>query len=485
MVFVSIRGRVLINAEALNMTESVGNYVKHRRVPVVSPKTYVTYFVPAISGESIAHGYQEVLAKKAERSNLPVCNLCKKGIFLKSTNNSVVYESFLERDNRKKDIVDWLKIEREEWEEASTINRKKEKNRSKEEKENLSKFLQKLSSAIEQAIIRDCLIEDIGGFMYAERNFGEFKVGGIKRTSCFSTGYMIPVKEAIESVVIDPQLHQRHALGLSSELMREQGQMIYYVELSSAPYVFSFDLDTRYIGRLTFSVEKAGEEAVSSEEIKKRKVIALDALKDFLIEMPFGAKRARTLPLIDWESIVIAVSDDVWTVPSPACVRYILNALKKLEKKNENTKLFVYINPQIFEETSVYVKKRTEELLNSFYYALEEFKELLEKNGDDNKIDWEEFKKKKLEEPLDRRVEELINSSDLRYHSYIQEKYVMTLKELEKCIREISKNKGDEAVFEIRIFDDFNKCVTEAIEEAMKEEGIKSGENQSTNSNSE
>ena len=28
--FVSVRGRVLINVEALNMTESVGNYVKHR-----------------------------------------------------------------------------------------------------------------------------------------------------------------------------------------------------------------------------------------------------------------------------------------------------------------------------------------------------------------------------------------------------------------------------------------------------------------------
>ena len=55
-LFVSVRGRVLINVEALNMTESVGNYVKHRRVPVISPKTYATYFVPAISGESIAHG---------------------------------------------------------------------------------------------------------------------------------------------------------------------------------------------------------------------------------------------------------------------------------------------------------------------------------------------------------------------------------------------------------------------------------------------
>ena len=63
-MFISIRGRVLINVEALNMTESVGNYVKHRRVPVIlSSGGYVAFFVPAISGESIAHGFQEVFPR--------------------------------------------------------------------------------------------------------------------------------------------------------------------------------------------------------------------------------------------------------------------------------------------------------------------------------------------------------------------------------------------------------------------------------------
>ena len=52
-MFVSVRGRVLINVEALNMTESVGNYVKHRRVPVILPTGgYTAFFVPAISGET-------------------------------------------------------------------------------------------------------------------------------------------------------------------------------------------------------------------------------------------------------------------------------------------------------------------------------------------------------------------------------------------------------------------------------------------------
>jgi CRISPR-associated protein Csa2 len=198
MVFVSIRGRVLLNVEALNMTESIGNYVKHRRVPVVSPKTYTTYFVPAISGESIAHGYQVVLAKIAQDMGLPVCKLCKKGIFLKSTNEKVIEHAF-------------------------------GTNVPSSEKE------------LEETVIKNCIVEDIGGFLYAH--------GGrnVKRTSNFSTGYMIPVNEAIESVVIEPQLHSRYALG--TEFVKRSGeglagQMIYYVEIASAPYTFSFDLDT-------------------------------------------------------------------------------------------------------------------------------------------------------------------------------------------------------------------------------------------------
>ncbi|MDI9611029.1 MAG: hypothetical protein QFX36_06850 [Archaeoglobales archaeon] len=94
-MFVSIRGSVLLNVEALNMTESVGNYVKHRRVPVILPSNgYTTLFVPAISGESIAHGFQALLAEVAKKNNLPVCKLCEKGIFLKSTNIDTISSAY-------------------------------------------------------------------------------------------------------------------------------------------------------------------------------------------------------------------------------------------------------------------------------------------------------------------------------------------------------------------------------------------------------
>ncbi len=301
-VFFSFRGRVHVNAEALNMVESIGNYVKHRRIPVVIPGTYVTYMVPAISGESIAHGYQQVLAEKAEEKKLPVCKLCRHGIFLKSTNESVFMDAF-------------------------------GKNKVPDKPEEL-----------EREIVAGCVVEDIGGFLYASEKKGS-KVKNLKRTSSFYVGYMIPVSEALMNTVVEPQLHTRYALGTKYVERQERearGQMIYYVEVASAPYVFSFDLDTRYIGRSTYSIETAGEPLVSEDEIKKRKAAALEAFAEFIIEMMFGAKKTRFLPITEWESFVAAVSDKPWTVPSPFTAKYIENAEKKLRKINKNTKLYIY-----------------------------------------------------------------------------------------------------------------------------------------------
>ncbi|MDW7971455.1 MAG: hypothetical protein RMI53_06325, partial [Nitrososphaerota archaeon] len=82
------------------MVESVGNYTKHRRVPVMIKEgsSYLTFFVPAISGESIAHCYQTILSEELLKLNEEVCEFCRKGIFIKSTNKEVYKEAF------KKDI---------------------------------------------------------------------------------------------------------------------------------------------------------------------------------------------------------------------------------------------------------------------------------------------------------------------------------------------------------------------------------------------
>ena len=293
----------MVNVEALNMTESVGNYTKRRRVPVISPDTYTVFFVPAISGESIAHGYQQILAETALNSNLNVCNLCKSGIFLKSTNKDILKHSLA--------IANY-----------SDVN------------------------DLEQQIVSKCVVEDIGGFLFAEEE-------NLKRTSSFYVGYMIPVKEALEATIIEPQLQTRYALG-TPFVKREKGtaaaagQMIYYVELSSSSYVFSFDFDSKYVGKATFSANKVGTLLVNDRN--RRVQVALEALKKFLIEFMFGAKKTRYLPIVDWESLVIAVSDDVWTVPSSFTKNYIERAEQKLKAVNYNTKLFVYPKDGGFED---------------------------------------------------------------------------------------------------------------------------------------
>ncbi|MCL7393177.1 MAG: type I-A CRISPR-associated protein Cas7/Csa2 [Thaumarchaeota archaeon] len=295
--FISIRGRVAINVEALNMTESVGNYVKHRRVPVMlkdADGSYSVYFMPAISGESIAHGLQTAIATLGKENGLKVCKLCEKGIFLKSTNKAVFKESFGEDADEKN---------------------------------------------IEKTVIENCVVEDLGGFLYAEE-------ANVKRTSNFYVGYMIPVYEVAKNVVIEPQLHSRYALGTKfvkrGEQNEEQGQMLYYVELTSSVYTFSLDIDTQYIGRLTFDVNEAGKEVISNDERLKRAYVLLDAAKVLMVENSFGAKKTRFLPITGWESMVIAVSDKPWTVPSPFTQDYINNAKKKCEKINYNTKLYIH-----------------------------------------------------------------------------------------------------------------------------------------------
>lgn len=309
MVYVSVRGRVWLQAEAANMVESVGNYVKHRRVPVIVKDggNYITFFVPSISGESIAHSYQTILAEELKKLNEKVCQLCEKEIFLKST-SAEVYKLVTKSEPPKKTKKEDTSAEKE----------------------------------IEGKIIANCGVEDLGGFLYAENP-------NVKRTSSFYTGYMIPVKEALKAVSIDPQLHSRYALGTKfvavGEGERAAGQMIYYVEVSSALFTFTFDLDTRFIGKHTFHMESYGKivEGLTQSNIKNRAIAALNALQRLLVEFSIGAKRTRFNPAdLRWESIAVAVSDDVFTLPSSFTQDYMFRGLQKKEKVSYNTVIFGY-----------------------------------------------------------------------------------------------------------------------------------------------
>jgi len=324
MVYVSVRGRIWLQAEAANMVESVGNYVKHRRVPVMVKEggNYLTFFVPAISGESIAHAYQVVLAEELKKLNENVCPLCEKGIFLKST-NAEVYNMVTKSEPPKKT------------EKKGQKSGQKQEETEKEVEENAEK-------EIEEKIVANCGVEDIGGFLYAGNP-------NVKRTSSFFTGYMIPVREVLKATSIDPQLHSRYALGTKFVSMSEggssSGQMVYYVEVSSALFTFSFDLDTRFIGKHTFHVDSYGQliNGLKNENVKNRAIAALNALQRLLIEFPIGAKRTRFNPAdLSWESVAIAVSGDVFTLPSSFTKDYMARGIQKKAKVSFETKIYGY-----------------------------------------------------------------------------------------------------------------------------------------------
>ena len=306
-MYVSVRGRIWLQAEAANMVESVGNYVKHRRVPVVVKEggSFLTFFVPAVSGESVAHAYQTVLAEEMKRINEKVCKLCEKGIFLKSS-NSEIYE----------EVVGSKPPSAGKKEDASAV-----------------------AGQIERSIVLNCAVEDVGGFLYA----GD---PNVKRTSSFYTGYMIPVREALRVFSIDPQLHSRYALGTKFVRAGEEGasgQMIYYVEVSSALFSFSFDLDTKFVGKYSFHVENYGKALVQPASSLNRVRASLRALRRFLLEFPVGAKRTRFNPAeVRWDSIAIAVSDDVWTMPPSFTGDYMQRAVEKKSAVSYNTTIHAY-----------------------------------------------------------------------------------------------------------------------------------------------
>ena len=61
--------------------------------------------------------------------------------------------------------------------------------------------------------------------------------------------------------------------------------------------------------------------------------------------------------------MVIAISNDIWTVPSSSTKEYIENAEKKKKKVNYNTELFVYPKDGNLEEVIVNAIEKAKERL--------------------------------------------------------------------------------------------------------------------------
>ncbi len=296
-MFLSFSLRVLIDAEALNMVESTGNYTKHRRAPLVVPVDggFEIRYVPAVSGESLAHAYQSILAGLATDQKIPVCNRCSVGEFLKHATNDVFGDTNWEAEVKR--LAGDKKLPSD-----------------------------KKLAEIEKILISNCAVEDVGGFLYTD--------GNVRRTSRIAFGYMLPARDFAQAAAIEPQFHVRHV-----PTQPEKGkQMIYYVETGSALYVLSGFLDVCGVGCTSMVRRECLEDA------DERRKVAIKALALMLSNQLYGGKRTRFLPAWTVVSGVFAVSRSPFMV-TPGHVRnYIDETIRRAKKyvQNFNDEVTIY-----------------------------------------------------------------------------------------------------------------------------------------------
>ena len=299
-ITLSLSARILVNVEALNMAESVGNVTRHRRAPVVvhSDGKYSLVYVPAASGESIAYHYQRILAEIAKSMNLPVTQMDLRGYFPKFADN---------------DVIQWW------YKEVAGVTDENDLCR------------------VETTLIKASTVADVTGFLYTDKL--------VRRTSRVRFSYLIPSIDAIGfgAAVSYPQLHVRYAPPEAliaqeerrREIMQEERrrereiiQPIYYVESGSALYTLSALLVASDIARLEYCGQ---EDAGLVKEKLARVEAALKALIALMDGMAFGAKRSRYLPVWDVRSMVVSVSKGpIEFAVSPAADKtYIAKTLER------------------------------------------------------------------------------------------------------------------------------------------------------------
>lgn len=318
MVYIGVSGRFLVNIDALNMAESVGNVVRHKKAPVVvrDKSGYVIRYVPVISGQSIAHGYQELLVSVARKYGLSVCPLCAEGVFVKHGADEII-----------KRIAE--KYGKAYARELLNLSKATSKKGSQED------FVEKF----EEKVISNCYVEDVGGFLYP----GKIPV---KRTSRFMTGYMVPSLKYITAVGVEAQMHVRHdprsAAGRAGE---ETGQAIYYVETASALYTVTMGLDLDYVG--CYASASGGWRELA--DARKRREAAVTALAMLVEGMLWGAKKSRFMPSAVPESLVVTVSHPFPFNPTPGHRDdYIVDTIRRAKgfleaAKNASSEAFIEV----------------------------------------------------------------------------------------------------------------------------------------------
>ncbi len=292
-MFISLSARLLLNSEALNSVETVGNLSRHRSVPIIIPlkEGYTVKYVPAISGESIGHGYQAELVEVAKSLNLPIGLYSSRNEFIKFSEDDYLKDEGIKPP---KDYNDMRRFEVD-------------------------------------VLLKD-IVADVGGFLYT----GDFSV---KRTSRFQVGYMVPsLGEVIDATAVEAQFHVRYLVskpqkGGASQAGARLGQAIYNVEIASALYTLTINLDIENIGKpsITFG-NKSEQEDRLSQESPRRKKAAILALSRLLSNMTFGGKHSRFLPNSELRSCVLSLTKHSFTVTPGNYCDYAQRSWDRLRK---------------------------------------------------------------------------------------------------------------------------------------------------------
>lgn len=300
-ITLSLSARILVNVEALNMAESVGNVTRHRRAPiaVASSGRYSIVYVPAVSGESIAYHYQKLLADIAASTGLNVTEMDRRGYFLKFADSDI--------------INSW-------YPEVKGVTKEQDPCR------------------VEEALVRASAVADVTGFLYVDKL--------IKRTSRIRFSYLIPSLDAVSSgaAASYPQLHVRYAPPEALQRGQQREQALYYVESGSALYTLSSIFVASDVAKLEYCKDKAE----LMDEKLRRVEAALKALAALMDGLSFGAKRSRYLPVWDVRSMVVSVSKGpVEFIVSPGSDKeYIEKTLKRASaisaKLGVTVKAYVY-----------------------------------------------------------------------------------------------------------------------------------------------
>jgi len=185
--------------------------------------------------------------------------------------------------------------------------------------------------------------------------------------------YLIPAIDDIKASTITPQLHVRHSPTQKAQGQQASGQMIYYVETSSAIYTLTASLDIDGIGRKSYI---STDYVIDKSERRKRIEAAVMALYDTLAQGLFGAKQSRFKPHFRVLSTVVTVTHpnpyNTLAGHSKDYIKEIANNLVKFKELTGSEALIGYYVKEDIPRPEVGIAKEFVSLEELFKWVLSE-----------------------------------------------------------------------------------------------------------------